>query len=81
MLKDITGDFAGAGVLAALIGGHGEDTLPLAEFGEAFNKQIVQLLRRQIGIDASNCAIETHATDSAFFNPGASMTMMSIEMR
>ena len=61
VLVDVAGEFAGAGVFAALVGRDGEDALAIAELGEALDQQIVQLPRSEIGIDASNGAIETHA--------------------
>jgi hypothetical protein len=41
VLVDIAGEFAGAGVLAALVWRNGKDAMALAEFGEALNEQIV----------------------------------------
>ena len=78
---DIAGEFAGAGVLAALVGRHSENVATRAEPGKAFDEQIVQLLRREIGIDAAFCAIEAHADNSTFFNPGASRTMITSAVR
>jgi hypothetical protein len=41
-----TRQIAGAGVYTALVGRHGNHAVPLAEPGQAFREQIVQLPRR-----------------------------------
>src|SRR5450631_3011279 len=81
VLVDVAGEFAGARVFAALVGGHGEDVLAIAELGQAFHKKVIQLLRGEIGIDASGGAIKAHADNSTFFNPGASRRMIASAVR
>ena len=82
VLPRIARQLAGAGVLAASDrAARQARCLRCAELGQALRKQIVQLPRSQIGIGASYCAVKTHATDSTFFSPGASRTMMSSETR
>ena len=53
VLPCIARQLAGARVLAALVGRHGEHAIALAQLGKALREQIFQLLRRQIGVDAS----------------------------
>ena len=65
---------------AALVRGHGKHAVPLAEFRQAFRKQIFQL-RKQIGFDTAHGAVKAHAVNSTFFSPGASRYKMSSASR
>ena len=80
VLPRITRQLTGAGMQAALVRGHGEHAVPLAEFRQAFREQIFQL-RKQIGFDTAHGAVEAHAVNSTFFSPGASRYKMSSARR
>src|SRR5882724_8561413 len=63
---------AGAGVHAALVGRYNEHAASLSKLHQTFHKQAVQL-RKEIAFDTAHCTVETHAANSTFLNPGASM--------
>ena len=61
MLVDNAGNLARTRMLAALIGRYGKNVAARAKLRQAFNDQLIQLLRTEIGIDASLGAIKAHA--------------------
>ena len=77
VLKDMARELAGAGVFAALVGGHGENAAARAQSGEGLIEQFLQLLWGDVGIDAADGAEKAHAAACTFLRPGARRRMMA----
>ena len=71
ILPRVAGQVARAGVYTALIGRDNEHAISLPQLRQTAHNQILQLWK-QIAIDTACGAVETHAANSTFFNPGAS---------
>ncbi len=72
ILPRVARQIAGAGVHAALVGRYNEHAASLSKLRKTLRKQTLQL-RKEVAFDAAHGAVETHAANSTFFNPGASM--------
>ena len=61
VLPCVASEISGAGMEAGHVGRNREHVLAVAEFGQALHEEIIQLGRREIGVDTSDGAIEAHS--------------------
>ncbi len=61
VLPCVASEVSGAGMEAGHVGRNREHALPLAEFGQILGEEVIQVRRREIGVDSSYGAIQTHS--------------------